>query len=46
VKSQLSRKPKLTPEQRREAIKRRNQGDTLAKLARSYSEGKSTISRL
>jgi DNA invertase Pin-like site-specific DNA recombinase len=43
----LGRKPKLTPHQRREAIKRRDSGrETLADIARSYNVSHSTISRL
>src|SRR5205807_2523724 len=42
----MGRKPKLTEAQQIEARKRRAQGATLAELARSYSVGKSTISRL
>jgi hypothetical protein len=41
------RKPKLTDHQKREAIKRRDQGDeTLADIARSYNVSLATISRL
>ncbi|MBV8092291.1 MAG: recombinase family protein, partial [Acetobacteraceae bacterium] len=32
----LGRKPKLTPHQKQEAAKRRNAGETLADIARSY----------
>src|SRR5271167_4623403 len=43
----LGRKPKLTPEQRREAIKRREEGEeTRAEIARRYNVHPSTISRL
>ena len=43
----LGRKPKLTEHQKREAIKRRDQGDeTLADIARSYNVSQATISRL
>jgi DNA invertase Pin-like site-specific DNA recombinase len=42
----MGRPPKLTEAQQAEARKRRAQGATLAELARSYSVGKSTISRL
>jgi DNA invertase Pin-like site-specific DNA recombinase len=43
----LGRKPKLTPEQRRDAIKRREEGDeTRAEIARRYNVHPSTISRL
>jgi IS30 family transposase len=37
---------KLTPHQRREAIARRDAGETLTDIARSYNVGHSTISRL
>ena len=40
------RKPKLTDHQRREAIKRRDRGETTADIARSYNVHHSTISRL
>jgi len=42
----LGRKPKLTPHQQQEAAKRRNAGETLADIARSYNVSHSTISRL
>jgi DNA invertase Pin-like site-specific DNA recombinase len=42
----LGRKPKLTPHQQKEALRRREQGDTLADIARSYNVSHSTISRL
>ena len=42
----LGRKPRLTPHQQREAIKRRDAGETLADIARSYNVSHSTISRL
>jgi DNA invertase Pin-like site-specific DNA recombinase len=43
----MGRPPKLTPHQRREAIKRRDQGDeTLADIGRSYDVSPATISRL
>ena len=43
----LGRKPKLTPHQRREAIKRREGGgETLAEIGRSYNVSGWTISRL
>ena len=38
--------PKLTPQQQREARRRRAEGETLKELAKSYNVGKSTISRL
>jgi DNA invertase Pin-like site-specific DNA recombinase len=42
----FGRKPKLSPYQRNEALKRRAAGETLAKIARSYAVDVSTISRL
>jgi DNA invertase Pin-like site-specific DNA recombinase len=42
----LGRKPKLTDHQRREAIRRRDRGETTADIARSYNVHHSTISRL
>jgi len=42
----LGRKPKLTPHQRREAIKRRDAGEPVRAIARSYNVHNSTISRL
>jgi len=42
----LGRKFKLTPHQRKEAIARRNKGETLMDIARSYNVSHSTISRL
>src|ERR1700757_5036185 len=43
----MGRKPKLTPHQRREALRRRDQGEeTLADIARSYNVSAATISRL
>src|SRR5271168_1297753 len=42
----MGRPPKLTPQQQREARRRRAQGETLKELAKSYNVGKSTISRL
>jgi DNA invertase Pin-like site-specific DNA recombinase len=43
----LERRPKLTPHQQQEAIKRRDGGkETLADIARSYNVSHSTISRL
>jgi DNA invertase Pin-like site-specific DNA recombinase len=38
--------PKLTPQQQKEARRRRTEGATLKELAKSYNVGKSTISRL
>ena len=42
----LGRKPKLTVEQRREALVRRKHGETLMDIARSYNVSFATISRL
>jgi DNA invertase Pin-like site-specific DNA recombinase len=42
----LGRKPKLTPHQRSEAIERRDRGEALWSIARSYNVHPSTISRL
>jgi hypothetical protein len=42
----MGRKPKLTSHQRREAIARREAGEILTDIARSYNVSHSTISRL
>lgn len=42
----LGRKPKLTPHQKREALDRREGGEVLTEIARSYNVSHSTISRL
>jgi DNA invertase Pin-like site-specific DNA recombinase len=42
----LGRKPKLTPHQKREAIKRRDAGDATRDIARSFNVSHSTSSRL
>jgi len=42
----FGRKPKLSPYQRAEALARREDGETLAEIARSYAVDVSTISRL
>jgi DNA invertase Pin-like site-specific DNA recombinase len=42
----LGRRPKLTPHQRREAIQRRENGEALTEIARTYNVSHSTISRL
>jgi DNA invertase Pin-like site-specific DNA recombinase len=42
----LGRKPKLTGHQRREAVARREAGEVLTDIARSYNVSHSTISRL
>jgi DNA invertase Pin-like site-specific DNA recombinase len=40
----IGRPPKLTPQQQKEARRRRAEGETLKALAKSYNVGKSTIS--
>jgi DNA invertase Pin-like site-specific DNA recombinase len=42
----LGRRPKLTPHQKNEAIKRRESGEPIRDIARSYNVHNSTISRL
>jgi DNA invertase Pin-like site-specific DNA recombinase len=42
----MGRKPKLTPHQKAEALKRRDKGETLMEIARSYNVSHTTISRL
>lgn len=42
----MGRPPKLTPHQRREALARREAGEVLTDIARSYNISHSTISRL
>lgn len=42
----MGRKPKLTLHQQREAIERRDRGEALTEIARSYNVSHSTISRL
>ena len=42
----FGRKPKLTPHQRQEAIARRDAGEALVDIAKSYNVSHSTISRL
>jgi DNA invertase Pin-like site-specific DNA recombinase len=42
----LGRKFKLTPHQRKEARERRERGETLMDIARSYNVSHSTISRM
>jgi DNA invertase Pin-like site-specific DNA recombinase len=42
----LGRNPKLTPHQRIEALKRRDGGETLVEIARTFGVSHSTISRL
>jgi hypothetical protein len=42
----MGRPPKRTPQQQKEARRRRAEGPTLTELARSYNVGVATISRL
>jgi hypothetical protein len=42
----MGRRPKLTPHQQREAIARRDAGETLVDIARSFNVSHSAISRL
>jgi DNA invertase Pin-like site-specific DNA recombinase len=42
----MGRLPKLTPQQQKEARRRRAEGATLKELAKSYNVGRATISRL
>ena len=42
----LGRKPKLTPHQVKEALQRRDAGEPMREIARSYNVSHSTISRL
>ena len=42
----MGRKPKLTPHQQVEALKRRNAGEPIREIARTYKVHNSTISRL
>jgi DNA invertase Pin-like site-specific DNA recombinase len=42
----MGRPPSLTPAQKKEAIRRRAQGETLQELAHSYNVSRATISRL
>jgi DNA invertase Pin-like site-specific DNA recombinase len=42
----FGRKPKLTPHQQREAIKRRDAGEPPASIGRDYNVSRQTISRL
>ena len=42
----MGQPPKLTPHQRREAIRRREKGETLAEIGRSYNVSGATICRL
>jgi len=42
----MGRPPKLTPEQQKEARRRRVEGATLKEVAKSYNVGRATISRI
>jgi IS30 family transposase len=42
----LGRKPKLTPHQIKEILRRKENGETIREIARSYNVHNSTISRL
>jgi DNA invertase Pin-like site-specific DNA recombinase len=42
----MGRPPSFTPQQQKEARRRRAEGATLTELAKSYNVGRSTISRL
>ncbi len=42
----MGRKPKLTPHQRQEALRRKENGEAVREIARSYNVHNSTISRL
>lgn len=42
----LGRKPKLTPHQQREAVKRHDKGEPVRDIARSFNVSHSTICRL
>ena len=42
----MGRRPKLTAHQRREALERREGGESVVEIARSYAVAHSTISRL
>jgi DNA invertase Pin-like site-specific DNA recombinase len=42
----LGRKPKLTPHQRKEILRRKESGEAVREIARSYIVDNSTISRL
>ncbi len=42
----MGRRPKLTDHQKREAIKRRDKGEPMREIARTYNVSHSTISRL
>jgi DNA invertase Pin-like site-specific DNA recombinase len=42
----MGRKPKLTPHQRQEILRRKESGEAVREIARSYNVHNSTISRL
>ena len=42
----VGRRPKLTPHQQKEAIRRRDRGEPIREIARSYNVSHPTISRL
>ena len=42
----MGRKPKLTPHQQKEALRRRQNGEPMRKIAKTYNVHNSTISRL
>ena len=42
----MERPPKLTPHQRQEALKRREAGESLSDIARTYGVAHTTIARL
>ena len=42
----MGRKPKLTPHQKQEALRRKENGEAVREIARSYNVHNSTISRL
>jgi DNA invertase Pin-like site-specific DNA recombinase len=42
----MGRKPKMTPQQRKEALKRRDAGEAMRDIAKSFNVSHSTISRL
>jgi DNA invertase Pin-like site-specific DNA recombinase len=44
--AKMGRKPKLTPHQQREAIRRRDKGEPMREIARTFNVSHSTISRL
>ncbi|MGO9234899.1 MAG: helix-turn-helix domain-containing protein [Methylocella sp.] len=42
----MGRRPKLTDHQKREALKRRNAGEPMREIARTYNVSHSTVTRL